>query len=109
MTDDKQDPSVVAWRFNDALNPSREPLFTDKPYVAEVWGSAHGTVTPLSLTSDLTAMKAELEEAKKALNEIACFTQTDKLLWWQERARAALSKPKPHDEGGLRSISEDGK
>jgi hypothetical protein len=33
--------------------------------VAEVWGSAHGTVTPLSLTSDLTAMKAELEEAKK--------------------------------------------
>ena len=37
----------VAWRFNHTIDPSREPLFTEEAYIAEVWGNAHGTVTPL--------------------------------------------------------------
>ncbi len=36
------------------------------------------------------ALEAKLTAAEKALTEIASFTQTTDLLWWQERARAAL-------------------
>ncbi|MFK5639896.1 hypothetical protein ACI50E_18865 [Brucella sp. ZJ1_1] len=36
------------------------------------------------------ALGAKLAAAEKALTEIASFTQTTDLLWWQERARTAL-------------------
>lgn len=39
---------------------------------------------------DKEAIEAKLAAAEKALTEIASFTQTTDLLWWQERARAAL-------------------
>lgn len=35
-------------------------------------------------------LKAKLAAAHEALTEIASFTQTTDLLWWQERARAVL-------------------
>lgn len=34
--------------------------------------------------------EAEADRMRRALTEIASLTQTEKLLWWQERARAAL-------------------
>jgi hypothetical protein len=37
------------------------------------------------------AAQSEIEGLREALTEIASFTQTDNLLWWQERARRALS------------------
>ncbi|KAB0573419.1 hypothetical protein [Brucella pituitosa] len=36
------------------------------------------------------SLETQLAAARKALEEIASFTQTTDLLWWQERARAAL-------------------
>lgn len=36
------------------------------------------------------ALEAKLALAEQALTEIASFTQTTDLLWWQERARAVL-------------------
>ena len=45
------------------------------------------------LTADMLSAAADkLEEAHEALNEISCPTQSKDLLWWQERARKALSK-----------------
>jgi len=41
-------------------------------------------------TAQIEALEAQLAAAEKALTEIASLTQTTDLLWWQERARAAL-------------------
>ncbi|MDG9791951.1 hypothetical protein [Brucella anthropi] len=41
-------------------------------------------------SSEYEALEAKLAAAEKALTEIASFTQTTDLLWWQERARVAL-------------------
>lgn len=38
----------------------------------------------------LIAAEAQLARQGEALKEIASFTQTEKLLWWQVRAREAL-------------------
>lgn len=37
-------------------------------------------------------LEAEREELLKALEKIACRSQTDGLLWWQTEARAAIAK-----------------
>nr|WP_313372606.1 hypothetical protein [Brucella intermedia] len=44
----------------------------------------------VGFTDGHDAAEAKLAAAEKALTEIASFTQTTDLLWWQERARAAL-------------------
>ena len=41
----------------------------------------------------LASIRAERDAAVEALTEIACFSQTNKLLWWQVAARAALNPP----------------
>ncbi|KAB2716624.1 hypothetical protein [Brucella intermedia] len=41
-------------------------------------------------TEAIRKLETKLAAAEKALTEIASFTQTTDLLWWQERARAAL-------------------
>ena len=37
--------------------------------------------------------ETDLERFRAALVEISCPSQTTDLLWWQERARAALNTP----------------
>lgn len=44
-----------------------------------------------------TANDARIADLEQALNEIASWTQSTSLLWWQEKARAALSKEGQHD------------
>jgi len=39
----------------------------------------------------IAALEAQLAEAKGKLNEIACWSQSQGLLWWQVKAREALS------------------
>jgi hypothetical protein len=47
----------------------------------------------LVLDSDeITALRAENERLRKALDEIACNHHSRNLLWWQMAARAALSE-----------------
>lgn len=43
------------------------------------------------LNARLSALEAQLAEAKGKLNEIACWSQSQGLLWWQVKAREALS------------------
>lgn len=50
----------------------------------------------------IEAQSKALAEAREALTEIASLTQTEKLLWWQMRARVALSflTPTPENANG---------
>jgi len=46
----------------------------------------------------LDAANATIERLREALTEIASFTQTVRLLWWQERAREALEPARQAQE-----------
>ena len=44
-------------------------------------------------------LEAEREELLKALEKIACRSQTNDLLWWQIEARAAIAKASSDSTG----------
>jgi hypothetical protein len=79
MTDNKQDPSVVAWQYRYWYSSGDPGVWLserrdDADDLLESGVLIREETRALSLTSGLTAMKAELEEAKKATERMWCLS-----------------------------------
>jgi hypothetical protein len=59
------------------------------------------------MSARIAALEAQLAEGKGRLDEIACWSQSQSLLWWQVKAREALSAleatpPAPREPESIR-------
>lgn len=66
-------------------------IITEMPDTWESRANGYLIADAPDLHRHLTAALAEIERLREALKEISCTHVTDKPLWWQAAARAALA------------------